>query len=91
LLPSKSKQSTELPSSVYINESKITNKQTILDEFNNFFSTIGENLVKEIDSNNHTFKKFLFDNINSSFYMEPPRQAEVTNLINSLNLHKAVG
>ena len=92
LIPSTtSSYNNNLPSQIIVNNCKITYKQKILDEFNKFFSTIGEKLAENFDSNEGGFAHFLRNKVKSSIYFDPPRINEVTNLINSLILRKAVG
>ena len=80
-----------LPSQIIVNNCKITDKQKILNEFNEFFSTIGEKLAENFDSNDNGFAHFLRKKVKSSIYFDYPRINEVISLINSLNLSKAVG
>ena len=92
LLPGKSPKSSNLPTSIRVNETEITEKQSMLEEFNKYFSHIGENLATEFKSDNaETYKLYLPNRIRSSISVEPPRVNEVKNLINTLNLHKSVG
>ena len=49
------------------------------------------NWLRFFDSNDSGFANFLRHKVKSSVYFDPPRINEVTNLINSLNLSKAVG
>ena len=86
-----SNSNNNVPSQIIVNNCKITDKQKILNEFNEFFSTIGEKLAENFDSNGSGFAHFLRDKVKSSMYFDPPRINEVINLINSLNLSKAVG
>ena len=70
----------------------ITDQQRILDEFNHFFSKVGENLASEFSTNDEAaFELFLQNRVSPSIFMEPPRVNEVINIINSLNLNKSVG
>ena len=92
MIPSTTSNSNNnLPSQIIVNNCKITDKQKILNEFNEFFSTIGEKLAENFDSNDCGFAHFLRNEVKSSIYFDPPRINEVINLINSLNLSKAVG
>ena len=92
LLPGKSPKLSNLPTSTRVNEKEITEKQSILEEFNKYFSHIGENLAAKFKSDNaETYNLYLHYRIRSSIFMEPLRVNEVKNLINSLNLRKPVG
>ena len=48
-------------------------------------------MAENFDSNDSRFAHFLRNKVKSSIYFDPPRINEVINLINSLNLSKAVG
>ena len=93
LLPGKSSKHAKLPQNISLNGSKITDQQTILEKFNEFFSTIGENLVNDLNSrdDNNAYKQFIRNKIKSSIFLEPPRVNEVMIVINSLNFHKSHG
>ena len=92
LIPTPTSNSNyNLPSQIIVNSCKITDKQKFVNEFNEFFSTIKEKLAENFDSNDSGFAHFLRNKVKSSIYFDPPRINEVINLINSLNLSKAVG
>ena len=91
LLPGKFPISSNLPTSIRVNEKEITKKQSILEEFNNF-SNIWENLTAKFKSGNpETYKVYFRNRVRSSIFTEPPRVNEVKNIMNSLNLCKSVG
>ena len=48
-------------------------------------------MTENFDSNDSGFAHFLRNKVKSSIYFDPPRINEVTNLINYVNLSKAVG
>ena len=92
LLPEKSSKHAKLPKNISLNGSKITDQQTILEKFNEFFSIIGENLANDLNSSdNNAYKQFLHSRIKSSIFLEPPRVNEIIIVINSLNSHKSQG
>ena len=92
LLPEKSAKHAKLPENISLNGSKITDQQTILEKFNEFFSTIGENLANDLNSSdNNACKQFIRNKIKSSIFLEPPRVNEIIIVINSLNSHKSHG
>ena len=64
---------------------------TIANQFNNYFCTIGSDLADIINSETtEKFKDFFKKNILDSIYLEPPSTNEVLNQITSLK-NKAVG
>ena len=82
----------EVPQNITIQGNKITNQQQILEEFNNFFSKIGEKLASKFDTNDEElFKRFLSSRVAPSIFLEPPRVNEVIVAINSLNFYKSFG
>ena len=86
LLPGKSSKHAKLPQNISLNGSKITDQQTILEKFNELFSTIGENLANDLNSSDdNAYKRFLRNRFKSSIFLEPPRVNEVIIVINSLN------
>ena len=92
LLPGKFSKHAKLPQNISLNRSKITDQQTNLDKFNEFFSTIGKNLSNDLNSSDdNAYKRFLCNRIKSSIFLEPPRVIEVIFVINLLNSHKSHG
>ena len=63
----------------------------IVNEFNNFFCSIGFNLAEKIyKKTNKPSYEYLTNTISSSIYLEPPTSNEILNLILSLNDNKAL-
>ena len=92
LLPGKSSKHAKLPQNISLNGSKITDQQTILEKFNKFFSTIGENLANDLNStDDNAYKRFLRNRIKSSIFLEPPRVNEAKIVIYSFNSNKSHG
>ena len=62
---------------------KKNDQQTILEKFNEFFSTIGEDLANDLNSSDdNAYKRFLRDRVKSSIFLEPPCVNEVIIVIN---------
>ena len=77
------KSSTEFPSNFELNGTNIVNKQTIADEFNNFFVNVGPNLAKNIPAANNAASIYDYmdqQNLNSMF-INPVNEAEVIRII----------
>ena len=92
LLPGKSSKDSPLPQNITIQGNTITNQQQILEEFNNFFSKIGEKLASEFATNDEElFKRFLSRRVAPSIFLKPPRDNEDIVAINSLNFCKSFG
>ena len=85
------KSTRELPLALKVNDNVTDDPNTIANQFNNYFSTIGSNLADTINS--ETTKKpkdFLKKKILDSIYLNSPSTNEVLNQIKSLK-NKAVG
>ena len=75
--------SIEFASHFELNGTNIVNKQTIADEFNNFFVNVGPNLVKNIPAVNNVASIYDYmgqQNLNSMF-INPVNEAEVIRII----------
>ena len=91
-LPGKSSKHAKLPQNISLIGSKITDHQTILEKFNEFISTIGENLASDLNSSDdNAYKRFLRNRIKSPIFLEPSRVNEVIIVISLLNSHKSHG
>ena len=78
----------------------ISDTNIIANKFNNYFSTIGEQVSIRIPAGNGNFRDFLtkrdsnnipYINQPNSFYLEPTIPQEIEKLIDSLDLKKSVG
>ena len=70
----------------------LSNAEDIANTLNNYFSTIGEKLAKNIKKQDLLFyTHYLKNRISSSFFLNPPSIAEVYNEICSLKLKKSTG
>ena len=79
-------------SKLIINNHEITDPQTICEEFNKYFCTVGSKLsesIAEVETNN--FNKFLPAPLRNSIFLEPVTKTELNNLIISLNPRKSSG
>ena len=67
----------------------LTDAEDIATAFNNYFSTTGEKLAKNIENqNNFPFTHFLKNRLSSSIYLNPPCFEEVYAELCSLNFKK---
>ena len=80
----KAKNSNNLPSFFLSDNKQITDKLQIAQEFNNFFSTVGEKLNKSCKAPNQSFAKYLQKPQVSSFFLQPVTTHEVLNIVKSL-------
>ena len=66
--------------------------EIIVNEFNNFFCSIGSDLAEKIlKKTNKQSYEYLTNKISSLIYLEPPTSNQILNLILSLNDNKALG
>ena len=68
-----------------------TNPIIILDSFNNYFGSIAEITKNEIPKTETVFSSFLGDNVESSFFMSPTTENEISAIIRLFDHKKAVG
>ena len=90
LLPTKS--NSNMPNSLTVNDSSITDPADIAEEFNKYFADIGERLansIYNIDPND--FLSYLKNPCLSSIYLQPVSPQEICTIINSLKQNKANG
>ncbi len=62
----------------------------IADEFNKYFSSVGNQLAKEIKSNK-SYKIYLKNSNQNNFFLSPTTEYEVNMIINKLDSKKASG
>ena len=69
----------------------MTKSVEIANHFDNYFSTVAENLVKKIPSTNTNPSSFLGPNLSNSFYLYPTTPQEIKKIISSLQTKSSVG
>ena len=69
----------------------ITSTIDIANEMNDYFSNIGQNLVKLLPANNHCYSKYLLHPVLNSIYSEPVTATELLNLIELADMKKSAG
>ena len=69
----------------------LTNKKDIATEFNNFFSTIGNNIDKKTPRTTKKFTEYLPDRNNNQLLLSTVDSQEIINLINQIKDCKACG
>ena len=78
------RKSDQFPSYIVINNNKISNKQEIADNFNDYFASIGETLANKIPQSKHSHEKYLSDRILTSFNFQTIEQDTVKKIIKDL-------
>ena len=69
----------------------LTEPIEIANHFNNYFSTVAENLVKKIPSTHTNPSSFLGPNLSNSFYLYPTTPQEIKKIISSLQTKLSAG
>ena len=64
---------------------------SISDTFNNYFTSVAENIKKTIPTSNKKISTFLKNPVANSIFMTPTDTNEVLNCISSLDLNKSTG
>ena len=77
--------------SLKLNNSITSEPSIVCDAFNDFYSTIAEKVRSKIPFTRHHFSKWLLNRNPNSFFTSPTSPAEVSEVLRSLNSHKASG
>ena len=85
------KSKRNFPNFIYSNDSKIYDKNKIVRELNDYFSTIGENLSAEIPKVNKSFNTYLTKTILTSFSFELVAPSNVSKIMNNLKPKTSTG
>ena len=88
-LPSKTKSNT--PNYLTVKNSKITDINKIVEDFNYHFATIGKSLASSINNKDKSPTFYLKNSCTNSIYLQPTSTHKVMALINLLNHNKANG
>ena len=88
---SKNKNKTNSPSSLIQDSKTITDQKHIAEHFNNFFTSIGKKLQKNIPPTKKHFSSFLKNSNNLTFFITPTTVEEVNDLISDLKASKSIG
>ena len=91
----KGSNATRSISKLISNGTEFSNGMDICSEFNRYFSTVGESLIKNStqthSTNANNYKKYCVHPIPNSMFCEPVEINELTNLIGNLNNNKGAG
>ena len=83
----KSKNSQEIK--LNINGRLISDPKPVANAFNNFFTSVAQNLVEKLTPSNKNFKDYLTDSNSDSFFVTPVTPSEVNRQLLNLNEGKA--
>jgi hypothetical protein len=83
-------KTNSLPDRIIINEIEHNDKNSIAEQFNNFFANIGPNMASKIQTANNSFENY-FTDLNSELTFNGLSYEELENAKNSLKINKAPG
>ena len=85
------KKNTVFPDSIKKGHHFIHDKKEIANEFNSFFTSIGNNIDNKIPIVEKNFKDYLTNQQTNVFHLSPTTPLEISNIIISIKLSKASG
>ena len=77
--------------SLVVDSTTTTNQKQIVEEFNSFFSNIGQKLAKNIENSSLDFKTYMGNPQAQSILLTKTNEVEVTNIINKMKDNKSPG
>ena len=80
-----------MPTTLEIGNLKVTNRQSIVNAFNDYFANIGPNVAKTIPAANTTPLRYMPNPLCNSFALFPVTPHEIIDEINNLDPSKSVG
>ena len=81
----------EIPKTLTVDGTTISNPMEISNIFNNYFSSIASKTKLNISFSHKHFSDFLKNRSNISFFVSPTDKTEIENVISSLDSNKSVG
>ena len=80
------------PTSIFDGKKNITDPSEMANSFNGYFTSIADDILKNRKFEGHkSFRDYLTNPMNNSFFLYHCDNIEVKSIITSLNLHKAAG
>ena len=83
--------SADIPKTLTVDGTTISNPMEISNIFNNYFSSIASKTKLNISFSHKHFSDFLKNRSNISFFVSPTDKTEIENVISSLDSNKSVG
>ena len=85
------KKAKNSSSEIYLitNGKTITDQKTVANNFNNFYTTIADNLVSRLGESNNIFQDYLKNPNEHSFFLKEIEPDEVLSLLNKINAKKS--
>ena len=86
------KKYKKLPSSFHNRNLKLHSLKDIVEEFNNYFLSVGENLSDNIPAVNHSHDSYLrMNRINESLFLKPTSPTEIIKITSNIKMSKSTG
>ena len=85
------KKETNYVTSLKLNDSTITDSQTVANTFNNHFTSIAKNIEQNLITSKSKYYDYLRDSSQQTFFLPPTNEQEVLTTINQLKRNKAFG
>ena len=86
----KSKGKTNIDKLI-IDGTEIDNKNEIIDEMSQYFSTVGDTISNSLPQPQNDFRNYLGNRVNETFYLHPVTENAVLKLLENLNPNKLGG
>ena len=87
----KSKNKPTYPQNFLINNKSVSNRETVADSFNTFFTNIGKQTNKNIPFVNKHYSSYLRNFQKNSIFIEPVNELEVLKMVNKLKPKTSYG
>lgn len=85
------KKSNVSPQSLLVNKTLVSDKKAMAEEFNKYFTTIGDKIEKDIPLTSNNFAHYLQNSVNESIFLNPVNEAEILDLISQMKVSKSCG
>ena len=73
-------------------DDKITDNQTIVEEFNSFFSNIATKIkANHVQRSNEHFSSFVLENCQNSIFLKPTNETEIVEIVKHFKASKSTG
>ena len=85
------KKKAVTPKMIIHNDEIIDEPAVIANVFNNYFSTVGSNVLKSIPDSCNNFSDFLRGDFSHSIYIKPVTQGEVIEIVKKMSTSQSFG
>ncbi len=88
---SSGKNDSKIITKLKVNGSELVTSEDISNAFNNYFCNVAKNIVDGMPKSRQNVSKYMPNPVSNSIFMKPTDTDELSQLIKSLNPHKAAG